>query len=364
MQLTKKVITEHIKRFSDFQYYIDVPIIKIESNLEDFPDVAIEACKALIEGVSKSILIRLDPTFDEKKATTGRNPRSVQQLFKLALEKVNEMSSGFETGYVHSSGHIINMTQSMRTARGDISHGKSVPKLINSSPAFAKLTASMTDLTVSYVLEHFFVINADYRDRLRYEAEDSKEFNLWLDDTVEDFPISTVSYSYLLHEHDYEAYEYLYQNDYQTHLESEKEDESADADALLVDGTSTPPISVEEGVRETKEETGKARAEPIVPEGDIVPWTADDEAELVALATALNLKLPFARRVVQQYIFDRLTPLADSIVETLTERPRLMERRRKVEGTTERLLALAEIIAPTPSVPAPVTGRGAAASAP
>lgn len=346
MKLTRQVIVNNMERFGDFQYYIDLHVVKIEENLAVYPDIAIEACKSLIEGVSKSILLRVDPTFDEEKATTGRNPKSVQQLFKMALEKVEELSEGFESGYIHSSGHIINMTQSMRTARGDISHGKSVPKQLSSTPVFAKLLADMTDLTIGYVLEHFFELEIDYRDRMRYDAKDYVEYNTWLDGTVEDFPIKTVSYSLLLHEHDYEAYEYLHRNDYRAFLDIDKEEE--EADVPIAPEIDSPPETPVTGAPAPAEEE-PARPKPVAetaPEGDIVPWTEEQEVALVAFVEDMGLKLPYARRVVQQYLFDGLRPLSDTVVETLVERPRLLARREIVVATTERLLAFANHIKP------------------
>jgi hypothetical protein len=49
MENTRKIITENIDLFPEFQYYVDVVVLKIEENEVTHPDISIESCKSLIE---------------------------------------------------------------------------------------------------------------------------------------------------------------------------------------------------------------------------------------------------------------------------------------------------------------------------
>jgi hypothetical protein len=212
MDTLKEILQKNEGKYPDFKYYF-LHISKIESNLFLNPDIAIETCKSLIEGISKSILNRIDNTFNEKLETTGNRAKSVQQLFKRALEKIAEQNEKFEQGFVHSSGQIINITSEIRTERGDISHGKSAPKEISSTPQFAVMISKMTDIILGYVLEHFFQIDLSYKEKLAYDSESMTSFNNWLDESV-DFPIAKAKYSHLLFEYDYDEYESRYNDEF------------------------------------------------------------------------------------------------------------------------------------------------------
>ena len=237
MEKVKLILHQHKSTYSDFEYY-HLHIEKIENNKSKNPDIAIESCKSLIEGVSKSVLNRLDITFDEKKESSGKNPRSVQWFFKKSLEKIAEKSEEFEASFVTSSGQIINIISEIRTKRGDISHGKSVPKLVESSPEFAEMVTNMTDLIVSYTLKHFFQIDTTNKEKLDYFPKDEEnpnedeetiiKYNSYLDESQPDFPISTINYSQLLYENDYDEYETRFYDEFLKTLELDEDSDEAE----------------------------------------------------------------------------------------------------------------------------------------
>lgn len=213
MNLIVDLINIYKKEYPEFEYYL-LHVKKINSNKSSYPDIAIETCKSFIEGVSKTILIKLDSTFDEKSATSGRNPKSVQQLFRLALEKISKYNMNFEESFVHSSGQIVNVISNIRTERGDISHGKSVPKINNSTPEFAEMLANVTEQILVYVLNNFFQIKIS--EKLNYD--NLEEYNNWLDESL-DFPIRKAIYSKVLYENDYDEYEQRYKDEYLSSIE-------------------------------------------------------------------------------------------------------------------------------------------------
>lgn len=319
MNSVPKILEKVIKKYPDFEYY-NLHLDKIENNIDKNPDISIEACKSLIEGISKSILNRIDNTFDEKKETTGRNPKTVQQLFKRALEKIAENNMKFEPGFIHSSGQIINVTSEIRTERGDISHGKSVPKKVSSTPSFARLISNMTDLTVSYVLEHFIEIDLDYRNKLDYNTKEIKLYNDWLDENVEGFPIKKAKYSQLLYENDYDEYENIYYSDYLRSKDSEL-DEKLEQKIIIPIETEKiktelhkPKVSVTRKVQELTNTFDEQQF-----------WTDPREKEFAEFCEQFNLIQEATKQVIEDYLAFSRTPRRDEAIEIMNSKPPLKD---------------------------------------
>ena len=117
----------------------------------------------------------------------------------------------------------------LRNARGDISHGRAVPKVLQSDVELARLVMEITNSLLRYTLASFFVIDlekqakeieeeerqsAQEEDLIKYEA--NPEFNDLLD---EEYPYEgKLLYSQALYELYYEDYEIRLQ----THLDEQK----------------------------------------------------------------------------------------------------------------------------------------------
>jgi len=89
----------------------------------------------------------------------------------------------------------------LRNERGDISHGKAVPKKYISSRESAKMIMHVTDSIVTYILKLFFSIDLSYKDEIQYKA--NPEFNDFLD---ESYPIEGIIFSEALFDQDNVAY--------------------------------------------------------------------------------------------------------------------------------------------------------------
>lgn len=339
MEKVKLLLHQNKYKYSDFEYY-HLHIEKIENNKSKNPDIAIESCKSLIEGVSKSILNRLDITFDEKKESSGKNPRSVQWFFKKSLEKIAEKSEEFEASFVASSGQIINIISEIRTKRGDISHGKSVPKLSESSPEFAEMVTNMTDLIVSYTLKHFFQIDTTSKERLEYFPKDEEnrteveesiiQYNTYLDESQPDFPISTTNYSQLLFENDYDEYETRYFDEFLKTLDDEEEDKTEPKEE------EEPKITVE---------VSNPAIEHLVKEffADVF-WTDERKQKLTEFAHQESLLEDELKKVINNYLDDEKEPFPDSIKETMIAKPSLLEFRKIKKGLTQKIVEFATFL--------------------
>ncbi len=197
MLLTRKIITSQIYA-NDWLSEFNTILAEIEDNVEDEPDITIESCKSLLESIAKTILIQIDPTFSEGDATKIE----FGPLMKKVKEKLVEVSSESEEVLMTSMVTLAVQYSVIRNKRGDISHGRILPKVNRSSINLAKSAKSFTDGFASYLLHLFFSLDLTYKSPLKYE--DNPDFNDELDSTN---PINGILYSKALYEQDFIAYE-------------------------------------------------------------------------------------------------------------------------------------------------------------
>ncbi len=199
MQLTRDILHKHKDSHEDFGYYYKL-IKKAENNVSENPDISIESSKSLVEGISKTILKNLNATYTEAKARKTTFP----QLFSTACKCVNEYVE-LEIDFIHRTQAMIVRLGQLRTDRGDISHGKSVPKLGVSSESAARMIMRVIDSISAYLLESFFSIDLSYQREVAYEK--NQGFNETLDENYPLEGLEGIVYSKALHDQDYDAYE-------------------------------------------------------------------------------------------------------------------------------------------------------------
>lgn len=218
MDSLKRLITANIEKFPDFGYYIPI-IEKAERNQEPHPDIAVECCLSLIQGISKTIVLNLDKTADLQKLDNDRNECRVHNQFKRAVELLKANDTVYETAFTGSCSGLASTIAMLRNTRGDISHGRAVPKILQSDMELARLVMEITDSLLRYTLASFFAINLEKQARDLEEMEkqtqedaenlikyeDNREFNDLLD---EEYPLDgKLLYSQALYELYYEDYE-------------------------------------------------------------------------------------------------------------------------------------------------------------
>lgn len=221
MKLVKTLITENGEKFAHFSYYETV-IEVIEQNVLTQPDICIESCKSLIEGISKTILKALDPAQTDKAI----NNKVFKDLYREALAALARHNPQMESEFVRRSVGVIQVIGEVRDKRGDISHGKMAPKELASYVQFSKLVMHMTEGIAFYMLQLFFDIDLAFTEAVTYK--ENKEFNDFLD---RENPIVGLSYSRALFDQDNVSYcEQLL--DYQTEHEEILEETIFEDDPL------------------------------------------------------------------------------------------------------------------------------------
>lgn len=215
MDSLKSLITRNLDQFPEFEYYIPI-IEKAERNQEPHPDIAIECCLSLIQGISKTIILRLDPKANKNELEAGK----VSNQFKQAAKFIKVNDDIFEDGFINQCSNLAKTIGELRNARGDISHGRAVPKILQSDIELARLIIDITDSILRYTLGSFFAIDLDKKakdlERIAQEEEDlikyedNQEFNDLLD---EEYPLDgKLLYSQALFT--------LYQEDYNVRLQA------------------------------------------------------------------------------------------------------------------------------------------------
>ncbi|HEY5591943.1 MAG TPA: abortive infection family protein [Paludibacter sp.] len=194
MKQTKEVLNRLENQYSNIDYYYTI-VEKIEENVDSNPDITIECCKALLEGLSKFILKQIDVSYDALII----DKTDFQPLVKQSMLKLSQYNEDLEIDFINKANKLIVSIGEVRNKRGDISHGKLSPKEFLSDSHFSNLVMNMTDNLLFYILSCFS--NIVFKKELEYD--DNPDFNEKLDNE-NDF--GYLSYSKALFDQDIEAY--------------------------------------------------------------------------------------------------------------------------------------------------------------
>ncbi|HEV8506002.1 MAG TPA: hypothetical protein VGQ53_11400 [Chitinophagaceae bacterium] len=200
MRQTRVILNELELQYINIDYYYTI-VEKIEENVNTNPDIAIESCKALLEGLSKFIWKQIDVAYDAIIV----DRLDFHPLVRQAMNKLADFNEDIELDFVNKVGKLIVCIGEVRNRRGDISHGKLSPKEYFSEIQFSNLVMSITDSMLSYILHCFSKVRAVKE----LEYEDNPDFNEKLDS---EYPFGFLSYSKALFNQDPVVYEQELQN--------------------------------------------------------------------------------------------------------------------------------------------------------
>jgi hypothetical protein len=201
MNKTRQIINDNKDDFPEFQYYHDI-IDGIEENISKMPDKAIESCKALIEGICKTILKKLKVLYSEG----GRGADEPRELMNKVLNSFSQFIP-HDPEFISRTTALVGRMSEIRNKRGDISHGRPSPKEEESDKELAEFIMGIADYTIYYLLNIYF--NADLSSFEDVKYEDNVDFNEYLDDMYE---VENIIYSKALFDQDPAAYGELLNN--------------------------------------------------------------------------------------------------------------------------------------------------------
>lgn len=167
----------------------------VEDYIDEKPDISIETCKALIEGISKLSLHLLN----QEPLDSHKNEK-FQALVKRALSELQKGRGFSDADLCKRLSGAVQYIGEMRNEHCDIGHGRASLKEQVNDAEFADLIVGITDNICTYMLRRL--------DRLAdktTEYEDHPEFNDFLD---EQHPLpGKARYSRALFEQEFETYE-------------------------------------------------------------------------------------------------------------------------------------------------------------
>ena len=381
MELTKSTILTSRDKISGLEGYL-VIISKIEANTHINPDIAIESCKSLIEGLCLKALSLLSDKYISSKKVQSKCENSLpylinisfdevftkfveskltETLSKLVIETATEIKFlGISKERIKKQAvEVVGKISAIRNERGDISHGRSYPKTIESNIALAKSIVSITDGICSFMIHE---IASQYELKLKEVSKldyiELSGFNDWLDEKHAILSVK-LDFSKLLYENAYDKYEEYY-NEYLDIIESEKTDndelsdiavddiqkistESSQSDVGLAAPFMDDPIEVlspENPVEVDVEQ--KTEVVQLVNNFDAISyWTEKRIEKLYTFAESEKVIDEELNPIIDEYLFSGKRPLRDDVVECLNEKPALKDRAKIVDALTDKIIAFA-----------------------
>lgn len=335
MEKTRAVITANLGSFKEFEYYFSVIEIAEES-VNKKPDVTIDCCKSLIEGISKSVLIRLDNNYSQNNELVDK-PSAIK-LFNKSIKLIAKFDNsliGKETDFLLKSEELVKTIINIRNDRGEISHGKFTPKPneIISTSEFALFVINLTDSIISFMLKILFQIDIPKTGRMAYDDENMSEYNTWLDENT-DFPIKKAKYSQLLYENDPDEYESRYSDEFLKTDEIEEDVEVEEEEPIKTDKSEKIVAEVEQP---------KNKIKKLVNTFDEATFWVEPTTEKVATFAAMeNLKAEELKNLITDYLFSDKKPLRDAVTMAMNEKPALKDRAKIIETLTDKIIALVD----------------------
>jgi hypothetical protein len=176
MQTLVELIERHSNENSELRYYIPI-IEKAERNEVLHPDICIECCASLFQGVAKTIVSRLEPPEDKKAFESS----SIGWQVKRALQCLAVKDGGVtEIDFPRRVESLVQIVGELRNQRGDISHGRAVPKELQSDRSLSRLVLNITEPVLRYMLATYFALQPERSVIPDYEA--NPQFNAFLDE--------------------------------------------------------------------------------------------------------------------------------------------------------------------------------------
>ena len=208
MDSLEALVKRHIKEFPDFQYYgaFGEFISAIESYHQDLNmGVSSDCCNSLLQSICRTIITQIDSVEIDKL-----NSLRTDELIRRAVKLLQKNDDVYERDFVVQLGKTGISINGIRNSRGELSHGRHIPKELINDQDLSRLLREITESISRYLISSLFSFKLEQikeepeieKDLIRYE--DNPEFNEFLD---EDYPYEgKLLYSQALYTLYYEDY--------------------------------------------------------------------------------------------------------------------------------------------------------------
>lgn len=323
MNRLEKIIEKNILKHKHFEEYFKI-IKMIRDNRDENPDISIESCKSLVEGISKTIILNLDKSHSLEKIDKYDLPK----LFKESVKVLSLKCEEIEEDFIMRFSTIIQVLGEIRNKRGDISHGRMAPKQVNSSSEFASTISYMTESILYYILEHYFNLDLEFNSSLEYEK--MKVYNDWLDHSVE-FPLEKVNFSKILFDYDNDSYENRYNDEY-LRIEEDKFINGGikfNFNSERIDNSVNKYSDSKKNSKEIKDLTNDFDSESF--------WTKERNGQLDEFAINERLDSEGLKDLINKNCISDKTPIRDEIAAIMVKSPSLKDRKVIVDIIEEKI---------------------------
>lgn len=301
---TRKIIDLNVSKHDGFEGYY-LLIEKVQKNVNINPDISIEACKSLIEWISKFILTKVDKTYSSSESL------EMSPLLRKMLLKVWEFSKKeFDDSLIQRLASVVHRIWELRNNRWDISHGKIYPKYEESDINLSNFVVSITDELLFYVLNIFFNLDFSVDEWIKYE--DNEDFNDYLDEENNFIYIWRKRYSEALFELEPETYI--------TEL----------TDFRLWDEESEEILEQKSKKKKSKEDKCEIKTEK-----EEIKKINKEKFEKYCLEA--NIDSTKFEELLNEYIFSWIEPLNDDIAWVLNYKPELLKRKEIINSIKDNL---------------------------
>lgn len=293
-------------------YYNDLLDI-IDNYHEKKPDTSIETCKAIIEGISKLIIHKI-----EQEPIHILDKHKFERLTKRALVVLNEKISLNSADFIDKIIDLLKILNTTRNDHCDIGHGRASVKVQINSPDFSEMIAGFTESISVYLLKKLDEVIISEN---AYDSEQMQAFNKWLDDNCLDFPILTETYSKVLYEYDRDMYYTKYNEVFITideTLETKKK------------------ISAKPSFKKKKKSLS-------VIEFKSDYFTSENQINVIRdFAEIENLKFEKLILVLDAYFFTNEIPLRNQLIDLFLEKPLIEDQKIKSDLLKRKIDKLIE----------------------
>jgi hypothetical protein len=190
MESLEALVKRHLKQFPDFQYYGAFAefISAIENYHQDLhTGVSLDCCNSLLQSICKTIITQIDPGVEGQSLNKGAKSET-NNLICQAAKLLQKNDDVYERDFISKLSQIGKHINELRNARGDLSHGKYIPKELLNDQDLSRLLREITESLGRYLISSFFSFELEKYQKIveveeyRIKYEDNPEFNELLDE--------------------------------------------------------------------------------------------------------------------------------------------------------------------------------------
>jgi hypothetical protein len=159
MDSLEALVKRHLKEFPDFQYYgaFGEFTSAIESYHQDLNmGVSSDCCNSLLQSICRTIITQIDLV-----EVGSANSMRTDQLIRKAVTLLQKNDDFYEKDFVSQFGKIGIYINGIRNSRGELSHGRHIPKELINDQDLSRLLREIIESLSRYLISSFFSFKLD-----------------------------------------------------------------------------------------------------------------------------------------------------------------------------------------------------------